>query len=398
MQGLGAIGLIAQYHEGASGRGGVMLGEPRADFIERIYDAVVEPRLWSGVLEGFADLMRGWEANLIDQDELRCEGQGISVRGDPAALPLYLSQFIKRSPYLKTTDLPLTLRVLTDEDKLPKSDLIRTEYYNDFLKRFDVHSFLWVRLALAPGRSTVMTVTRPAHREPFGGADIALAECLQPHLVRAWRLAAEISQKERWRDGAAMLLDDSPGAAFFVGEGNAVRHRNSAADTALAKAGPLVARNGVLRASTPEATRKLHDLIAAARDPDPHRRRGGIISLPREGHAPLVISIVPIRRESEILLFGKSSEQVALVCVRDTEHNGAITEQRLRDAFALTRTEAKIAAELIAGHEPRKAAEHLGISYYTVRGHLVRMFDKTGVRRQADLVRLLIRALDQLPQ
>lgn len=375
-----------------------MPGEPHADFIERIYDAVVEPRLWSSVLEGFADLLSGWEANLIDQDEMRCEGRGISVRADPAALPLYLNHFIKHSPYLKTTDLPLTLRVLTDEDKLPKSELIRTEYYNDFLKRFDVHSFLWVRLALAPSRSTVLTVTRPAHCKIFDDSDIAVAERLRPHLIRAWRLAAEISQKELWRDGAAMLLDDSPAPAFCVGEGNAVRRCNGAADIALTRAGPLVARNGVLRAATPEATRKLHDLIAAARDPDPERRRGGILSLPREGHAPLVISVVPIRRESEIRLFGKSSEQVALVCVRDTERNGTVTEQRLRDAFALTCAEAKIAAELIAGHEPRKAAEHLGISYYTVRGHLVRMFDKTGVRRQADLVSLLIRALDQLPQ
>lgn len=34
-------------------------------------------------------------------------------------------------------------------------------------------------------------------------------------------------------------------------------------------------------------------------------------------------------------------------------------------------------------------AAHLGITLATVKTHLVRVFDKTGVNRQADLVRLV---------
>src|SRR5579864_777658 len=168
-------------------------GDPHAEFVERVYDAVLDPGAWTDVLGRFADLMHGSEANLVDQDELRCEGTGISARSDPAALPLYLDHFIKCSPFLKTTDLPLRLRVLTDEDKLSKRELMRTEYYHDFLKRFDVHSMLWLRLSLAPGRSTVLTVARPVRSQNFGGGEIDVAKRLHPHLIRAWRLSAEIA-------------------------------------------------------------------------------------------------------------------------------------------------------------------------------------------------------------
>jgi DNA-binding CsgD family transcriptional regulator len=38
------------------------------------------------------------------------------------------------------------------------------------------------------------------------------------------------------------------------------------------------------------------------------------------------------------------------------------------------------------------AADRLGISLATARTHLAHVFDKTGTRRQAELVRLLLRS------
>ena len=196
-----------------------------------------------------------------------------------------------------------------------------------------------------------------------------------------------------------MLLDDSPVPAFLVGDGNAVRRCNGAAHATLATSGPpLAVRNGVLRAATPDATRKLHALVAAARDPDPARRQGGIMPMPRDGRAPWVISVVPIRRETDIFAFEIGAEHTALIRVRDGERSGAIPAQRLQEAFGLTHTEARVAVQLLSGREPRRAAQQLGISYYTVRGHLARMFDKTGVHRQSELVQLLTRVIGELPQ
>jgi DNA-binding CsgD family transcriptional regulator len=43
------------------------------------------------------------------------------------------------------------------------------------------------------------------------------------------------------------------------------------------------------------------------------------------------------------------------------------------------------------GESPREVDERLGVSFNTVRVQLARVFEKTGVGRQADLARLLAR-------
>jgi DNA-binding CsgD family transcriptional regulator len=45
--------------------------------------------------------------------------------------------------------------------------------------------------------------------------------------------------------------------------------------------------------------------------------------------------------------------------------------------------------QLSEGARPAQVAERCGISINTVRTHLRNIFDKTGVRRQSELIRLL---------
>ncbi|MBX3482364.1 helix-turn-helix transcriptional regulator, partial [Phenylobacterium sp.] len=83
-----------------------------------------------------------------------------------------------------------------------------------------------------------------------------------------------------------------------------------------------------------------------------------------------------------------------LVCVTDLEAPSRLSERRLREIFDLSPAEARVAAALSQGDTPREAAGRLGVSFYTVRGHLARIFEKTGVGRQAELARLLAAAGD----
>ncbi|QNA83695.1 helix-turn-helix transcriptional regulator [Sphingomonas sp. So64.6b] len=66
--------------------------------------------------------------------------------------------------------------------------------------------------------------------------------------------------------------------------------------------------------------------------------------------------------------------------------------QRLCDAqarFGLTRAESRLLAALFEGCSVPQAADRLGVARSTARTHLQRVFDKTGARRQGDLLRLV---------
>ena len=67
----------------------------------------------------------------------------------------------------------------------------------------------------------------------------------------------------------------------------------------------------------------------------------------------------------------------------------------LKNRFGLTPAEARVVLRLVAGDSLRSAAKALGIKYETVRTHLKSVFQKTGTRRQAELVIVVIRAMSE---
>lgn len=63
--------------------------------------------------------------------------------------------------------------------------------------------------------------------------------------------------------------------------------------------------------------------------------------------------------------------------------------ERVRAAFGLTPSEATLALHLADGGDMGSYAETRGISRNTARNQLQMVFDKTGARRQVELVKLL---------
>lgn len=69
---------------------------------------------------------------------------------------------------------------------------------------------------------------------------------------------------------------------------------------------------------------------------------------------------------------------------------------RLRIIFALTPSEARIVEALIDGKRLDEVAAMMGNSVETVRAHLRHIFDKVGVHRQSDLIRITMTSVSVL--
>jgi len=67
----------------------------------------------------------------------------------------------------------------------------------------------------------------------------------------------------------------------------------------------------------------------------------------------------------------------------------------LQSALALTPTQARLAALLFNGRTVKDAASDLCITENTARQYLKMIFDRTGAKRQLDLIRMIERALSQ---
>ena len=80
----------------------------------------------------------------------------------------------------------------------------------------------------------------------------------------------------------------------------------------------------------------------------------------------------------------------AILLITDPEQAAVVRGERLGQDFGLTPAETVFAVEISKGDGLQAAASRLGVSLTTVRTHLAHVFDKTGTRRQAELVRLIL--------
>ena len=114
--------------------------------------------------------------------------------------------------------------------------------------------------------------------------------------------------------------------------------------------------------------------------------------VPRPTGRPLAVMVIPfLPRERDIAL----TEPGALLMIRDPDVSTP-TNNALRELFGLTPTEAAIAAALVDGKSLQEIAAASGTTFHTVRSHLKAITQKTGTRRQSDLIALILRSLTGL--
>jgi DNA-binding CsgD family transcriptional regulator/PAS domain-containing protein len=278
--------------------------------------------------------------------------------------------------------------ITVDEEIIPKRDLMRSEFYSDFLRPAGIHSVMTMGLWAQGVDVSALDVYRPAGRPGFSSADVDLAAGLHPHLVRAFRLSQKLADTRVVNDGLAAALDRAPYGLFILDADRRVRHVNAAGERMLAQPGGLGVLGGRLVAAAPGDTRRLEALIATAASGAGSRVGGSMIVRRPDGRAPLSVTTSPADA-GPLSLF--RSGPTVVVCVTDPEQAASVSEAQLREVFGLTPGQAKVAVALLEGRSAREAADALGLSFFTVRAHLARIFEKTGVNRQAELVALMTR-------
>jgi DNA-binding CsgD family transcriptional regulator/PAS domain-containing protein len=362
-------------------------------FVDLVYEAAVEPALWVRVLEKFADLAGGAKAWMPTLNLSDGGGDGLLARIEPERQMSYFEYYASVNPFfaedLTGPNANWPLRVVTDEDLFLKEDFVRTEYYNDFLRPQDIHSAAIVRLSRQDNFETTLNLSRPERRGQFTKDDIRVAGLLQPHVVRALKINQALGPRTQVAAHLADVLDQSPHGLFLLDAAGVIRHANREAERLLAAADGLCSTGGQLSAAR-AFSRTLEQLIRRAASPDLTLRSGGSMSITTPLRAaPISLTVAPLRPER----FGAAPAGWVLVCATDLAREVKAPDELLRQLFALTTAEARVALALFEGASPRDVAVRLGVSFNTVRNQMTRIFEKTQTHKQSDLVRLIMRTM-----
>jgi len=221
-------------------------------------------------------------------------------------------------------------------------------------------------------------------RRDFGPRHHKLHATLLPHIARVLHLNRRLQLAETDAVLSSQAFEAWCEAALLVDIDLYLLRSNRAGDELLST-GRLGRCDGRLVCSQPEDNDRLLQLVARC-----NRFSTGTgadaISVACGDTATLTIMASPVSFTVSAL---GGVRRGAMLFIRDSGHRVRQLRERLVRDYGLTPAEVALALEMQSGDGKHAVAARMRISYATARTHLARIFAKTGVRRQAELVRLL---------
>jgi DNA-binding CsgD family transcriptional regulator len=361
--------------------------------LPRIYETGSDD--WGGLLDEIKQFLAGSAIALISHDFEHNLGSILFARGYNQkyshSYALHENVWLARERDYRA---PGTIHI--GEHLISQHELVKTRFYAEWLQPQGFHHRLCAVLSRADTIAVLLEIMRPREWAGFDRNDIERCRSLLPHLQRAFRMRRRMAELELERDAAFRALDQLPWGVIVIDEHRNRLSANRHAQEILVAGDGLTARGNTLRAELADETARLEQLLSSALDRtgQRHSSAGGTLSITRSSGAhPLSVVVVPLHIKPEAL--GERGP-VAAIFVTDPDIPLDRNEQHLRELYALTAREARLASWLLQGKSVENAAIAMGITVNTARAYLKRVYSKTGVRRQPELMRLLLLGLPRL--
>jgi DNA-binding CsgD family transcriptional regulator len=213
---------------------------------------------------------------------------------------------------------------------------------------------------------------------------------ITPHVRRALLIGKTVTAKKAESACFADILDGLSAGMILVDAKGRIVHANAAGTAILDDADFLRAINGRLIASDSAINTAVQDILLAADGGGDDAVGAKGIALPLTAHTGerYVAHVLPLtsaaRREA-----GLAYNAVAALFVRKATLKVYSPAEVIGTMYKLTPTELRVLLAIVdVGGVPEVAAA-LGVAATTIKTHLGRLFAKTGVARQADLVKLV---------
>src|SRR5262249_29654981 len=158
------------------------------------------------------------------------------------------ASWVPRNPFLLGGAQFLRTGLVTkSEDMIPEREVLRTEYFNDFLKpRVGVLSHLGAVISWERDLSALLVIARRIGKPPYRSEHVHLVRILMPHLQRAILINRQLVDVQLERAAAAEALDRLPTGVVVLDDHGKVILLNRAAEAILRKGdGLLLGRDGL---------------------------------------------------------------------------------------------------------------------------------------------------------
>lgn len=359
-----------------------------------LHEGALEPSRWREFLELVGRRLKANYAALVLRSPAIGESGLLYTWGaQPEATAAYTERYFALDPFVQLPEgQVVTLHEFVGRERLEKS-----AFYREYMQPVDSIYNLGVDLR-EPGRYYVrFRVCRAGRTGEFGAAARRFCELLVPHLRVAIRTHVELDLVRTERGIYADAMTDLTLATIILDEDGRVVHTNALAQQILGECDGISLTDAVLVLRNAQDAQRYRDAFARALEAG-RTGQPGIVEVIRvqrsPGRDPLGMIMRPgwpRLREPETPMTG--SVAVFLSTGSRTRDTSTASVRKL---FGLTEKEAQLALSLANGHTLQEFADQFGMSLNTARTHLRAIYAKTGIDRQAKLVRAILKSVAAL--
>ncbi|MFY9835197.1 MAG: LuxR C-terminal-related transcriptional regulator [Xanthobacteraceae bacterium] len=353
-----------------------------------IYDAALDPMLWGDVLRKARGFVGGYHAALSWKDAVAKRGGSYFDDGDmvPSYRQLYFDKYVKLDPFTTAQFFAEIGEPKSIFEVLPHSEYVETRVYKEWARPQGLVDAVMALL----DKSTTSVGFFVVFRHEFADDETyRRMRLLIPHIRRATLIGKVIDLKKAEAASLADTLDGISAGMFLVDATGHIVHTNAAGHMMLKMASVLRAERARLIANDPLANQTLADTFAKAGNGDAAVGNKGVAVplLARDGerHVAHVLPLTSGARRRA----GTSYAAVAALFVHKAALDKPSPPEAIAKAYKLTPMELRVLLAIVEVGGVPEVAEALGIAETTVRSHLNQTYHKTGVNRQADLVKLV---------
>ena len=272
-------------------------------------------------------------------------------------------------------------------DHLPEKKLLRSELYNDFCKKLDIHHVLSLFFFLGGQFIGAVGLQRPQGKPDFTLEDKTKASKLIPYIFNALHRHITINQlsENNWLLRSTIEAEESTGLAILDPNLQLV-FANTTAHQLLFHATPAAQTSlhpaGIDSPALPEALAELCS------------RNIALIDHASEGCPARVDTVLPLAGSAiRVVLSGLvgyvgnvQRRYLILKLHRQPEQPSLRVNKSAAQSFGLTSREVEIVTAVAKGLTNTQVGDALHISVYTVEKHLQNIFQKLDTRKRTGIL------------
>ena len=325
---------------------------------------------------------------LVSRDQL---SSGANVHYDMGVDQHYVDSYPIYAKFDPMASLPLfdVGQIVSTADVVAHDEFLDSRFYREWVQPQGLIDAADVLLEKTPTGFAYLCIMRGEHQGMVDEEMRHRMALITPHVRRSVLIGKAVELKRVEAAALADVLDGLSAGMILVDANGQIVHLNTAAQIILGTGGFLRASGGRLLAADMQADQALRDAFTASENGDAALGfRGTAVPLVADDSERFVAHVLPLtsgaRRRA-----GLAYAAVAAVFIRKVALAHPSPPEVMGKAFNLTPTELRVMLALVEVGGIPEVAEALGVAETTIKTHVSRLFGKTGVRRQADLVKLV---------